>query len=151
MPLLRATIEAASRSISSANPDNGSKQSQGKSLQMHDAAVKRRVICKWPAFHLISVGAQDWMIYPDLPSGGRPPGACTPSCNDGTFGLNYTKQVRMKHGYTCQPQFRITQHERDLIVLNLTAICLTNLLIILLKNDLSHIVLPIGPAEPRLR
>lgn len=37
---------------------------------------------------------------------------------DGTFGLNYTKQVRMKHGYTCQPQFRITQHERNLIVLN---------------------------------
>jgi len=37
---------------------------------------------------------------------------------DGTFGLNFTKQERMKLGYTCQPQFRITQHERDLIVLN---------------------------------
>ena len=37
---------------------------------------------------------------------------------DGTFGLNYIKQSRMKLGYTCQPQFRITQHERDLIVLN---------------------------------
>lgn len=36
---------------------------------------------------------------------------------DGTFGLNYTKQPRMKLGYTCQPQFRVTQHERDLIVL----------------------------------
>ena len=24
----------------------------------------------------------------------------------------------MKLGYTCQPQFRITQHESDLIVLN---------------------------------
>jgi hypothetical protein len=23
----------------------------------------------------------------------------------------------MKLGYTCQPQFRVTQHERDLIVL----------------------------------
>lgn len=37
---------------------------------------------------------------------------------DGTFGLNYTKQTRMKLGYTCLPQFRITQHERDLAVLN---------------------------------
>lgn len=37
---------------------------------------------------------------------------------DGTFGLNYTKQARMKLGFTCQPQFRITQHERDLTVLN---------------------------------
>lgn len=37
---------------------------------------------------------------------------------DGTFGLNYTKQTRMKLGYTCQAQFRISQHERDLIVLN---------------------------------
>lgn len=36
---------------------------------------------------------------------------------DGTFGLNYTKQPRMKLEYTCQPQFRVTQHERDLIVL----------------------------------
>ena len=33
---------------------------------------------------------------------------------DGTFGLNYTKQPRMKLG----SQFRITQHERDLTVLN---------------------------------
>jgi len=24
----------------------------------------------------------------------------------------------MKLGYTCQPQFRVTQHERDLLVLN---------------------------------
>lgn len=37
---------------------------------------------------------------------------------DGTFGLNYSKQARMKLGYTCLPQFRITQHERDLTVLN---------------------------------
>ena len=36
---------------------------------------------------------------------------------DGTFGLNYIKSVRMKLGYTCQPQFRVTQHERDLVVL----------------------------------
>nr|YP_010608751.1 hypothetical protein PNX16_mgp020 [Drechslerella dactyloides]WAN89831.1 hypothetical protein [Drechslerella dactyloides] len=36
---------------------------------------------------------------------------------DGTFGLNYTKVPKMKLGFTCQPQFRITQHERDLIVL----------------------------------
>lgn len=36
---------------------------------------------------------------------------------DGTFGLNYTKQPRMLLGYTCQPQFRVTQHERDLIIL----------------------------------
>ena len=34
---------------------------------------------------------------------------------DGTFGLNYTKAPRMKLGYTSQPQFRVTQHERDLI------------------------------------
>ena len=26
------------------------------------------------------------------------------------------KQGRMKLGYTCLPEFRITQHERDLIV-----------------------------------
>ena len=37
--------------------------------------------------------------------------------SDGTFGLNYIKSVRMKLGYTCQPQFRVTQHERDLVVL----------------------------------
>lgn len=36
---------------------------------------------------------------------------------DGTFGLNFSKLARMKLGYTCLPQFRITQHERDLIVL----------------------------------
>ena len=36
---------------------------------------------------------------------------------DGTFGLNYIKQPRMKLGYTYQRQFRITQHEPDLIVL----------------------------------
>jgi LAGLIDADG endonuclease len=37
---------------------------------------------------------------------------------DGTFGLNFTKQKRMVLGYTCQPQFRITQYVRDLTVLN---------------------------------
>lgn len=37
---------------------------------------------------------------------------------DGSFGLNYTKQIRMRLGYICQPQFRICQDERDLIVLN---------------------------------
>lgn len=36
---------------------------------------------------------------------------------DGSFGLNYTKVNKMKLGYTCQPQFRISQHERDLILL----------------------------------
>jgi LAGLIDADG endonuclease len=36
---------------------------------------------------------------------------------DGTFGLNYIKQKRMTLGYTCQPQFRITQHKRDIIIL----------------------------------
>lgn len=36
---------------------------------------------------------------------------------DGTFGLNYMKSKRMTLGYTCQPQFRITQHKRDLKVL----------------------------------
>lgn len=36
---------------------------------------------------------------------------------DGTFGLNITKQNRMTLGYTSQPQFRITQHDRDIIVL----------------------------------
>jgi hypothetical protein len=36
---------------------------------------------------------------------------------DGTFGLNYTKQVRIRLGYTSQPQFRVYQHQRDLIVL----------------------------------
>jgi len=38
--------------------------------------------------------------------------------NIGTFGLNYSKLTRMKLGYSCLPQFRITQHERDLAVLN---------------------------------
>lgn len=37
---------------------------------------------------------------------------------DGTFGLNYSKLTLMKLGYTCLPQFRITQHERDLTGLN---------------------------------
>lgn len=36
---------------------------------------------------------------------------------DGTFGLNYTKVFGIRLGYTCQPQFRIYLHERDLIVL----------------------------------
>ena len=36
---------------------------------------------------------------------------------DGTFGLNITKQSRMTLGYTSQPQFRITQHNRDILVL----------------------------------
>lgn len=36
---------------------------------------------------------------------------------DGTFGLNYIKEERNKLGLTCLPQFRITQHERDLVVL----------------------------------
>lgn len=36
---------------------------------------------------------------------------------DGSFGLNCTKSLKMRLGYTFQPQFRITQHERDLIVL----------------------------------
>lgn len=33
------------------------------------------------------------------------------------FGLNFTKQARMKLGYTIQPQYRICQHERDLGIL----------------------------------
>lgn len=33
------------------------------------------------------------------------------------FGLNITKQVRMKLGYTAQPQYRTCQHERYLVVL----------------------------------
>lgn len=37
---------------------------------------------------------------------------------DGTFGLNYTKVPRMILGYTCQPQFRFTQHKRDFFVLS---------------------------------
>ena len=35
---------------------------------------------------------------------------------DGTFGLKYVKANR-KLGYSCQALFRVTQHERDLIVL----------------------------------
>lgn len=36
---------------------------------------------------------------------------------DGTFGLNYVKAARFKLGYKCQAAFRVTQHERDLVVL----------------------------------
>jgi len=36
---------------------------------------------------------------------------------DGTFGLNITKQSKMTLGYTSQPQFRISQHDRDIIML----------------------------------
>lgn len=36
---------------------------------------------------------------------------------DGTFGLNYTRAPRIILCYTCQPQFRITQHKRDFFVL----------------------------------
>lgn len=36
---------------------------------------------------------------------------------DGTFGLNYTKEPRVNLGFRSLPQFRVTQHERDLIVL----------------------------------
>lgn len=36
---------------------------------------------------------------------------------DGSFGLRTYKSSGMRQGYTCQAQFRITQHERDLIVL----------------------------------
>lgn len=36
---------------------------------------------------------------------------------DGSFGLHYVKSTRSKLGYVCQPQFRITQHERDLVLL----------------------------------
>lgn len=38
--------------------------------------------------------------------------------SDGTFGLNPTVSPRMRLGSTITPQFRITQHERDLILLN---------------------------------
>ena len=37
---------------------------------------------------------------------------------DGSFGLSYFKVSKMKLGYTGQASFRVTQHERDLIVLN---------------------------------
>jgi hypothetical protein len=36
---------------------------------------------------------------------------------DGSFGLNYSKATNNALGYTCRPQFRISQHKRDLIVL----------------------------------
>lgn len=36
---------------------------------------------------------------------------------DGSFGLNYRHNSSRKFGYTCQATFRVTQHERDLIVL----------------------------------
>ena len=36
---------------------------------------------------------------------------------DGTFGLHYVKRVKSKLGFVCQPQFRICQHERDIILL----------------------------------
>lgn len=38
---------------------------------------------------------------------------------DGRFGLNYTKEPRVNLGFKCQPQFRVTQHERYLIVLKI--------------------------------
>lgn len=37
---------------------------------------------------------------------------------DGTFGLNPVKRANKKLGYNILPQFRITQHERDVVVLN---------------------------------
>ncbi|CCC14781.1 hypothetical protein SMACR_12660 [Sordaria macrospora] len=43
---------------------------------------------------------------------------------DGSFGLNYTKVSAMTLGYTCLPQFRISQNERDLIVLKRIIECL---------------------------
>ena len=36
---------------------------------------------------------------------------------DGTYGLSYHQNSRRKLGYSCQASFRVTQHERDLIVL----------------------------------
>lgn len=36
---------------------------------------------------------------------------------DGSFSLGYSKNNRRKLGYSIQPMFRVTQHERDLIVL----------------------------------
>jgi hypothetical protein len=36
---------------------------------------------------------------------------------DSSFGLNCTRVVSTKLGWTFQPQFRVTQHERDLVVL----------------------------------
>lgn len=37
---------------------------------------------------------------------------------DGSFGLNYSKSKGHKLGYSCRPQFRISQHQKDLILLN---------------------------------
>lgn len=37
---------------------------------------------------------------------------------DGTFGLSPVKRANTKLGYNALPQFRITQHERDVVVLN---------------------------------
>lgn len=36
---------------------------------------------------------------------------------DGSFNLNYYKASRMKLGYSVRPTFRITQHQRDIVVL----------------------------------
>jgi hypothetical protein len=36
---------------------------------------------------------------------------------DGSFGLNYTKSPKLTLGFSCQPQFRISQHFRDLPLL----------------------------------
>ena len=36
---------------------------------------------------------------------------------DGTFGLNYIKDERVRLGFNCQPQFSISQHKRDLTIL----------------------------------
>lgn len=36
---------------------------------------------------------------------------------DGSFSLGYHQNSSIKFGYSCQPTFRVTQHERDLIVL----------------------------------
>jgi hypothetical protein len=37
---------------------------------------------------------------------------------DGSFGLNYSQYKGHKLGYSCRPQFRVTQHQRDLVLLN---------------------------------
>lgn len=36
---------------------------------------------------------------------------------DGSFGLHCVKSVRSKLGFICNPQFRITQHKKDLVLL----------------------------------
>jgi hypothetical protein len=36
---------------------------------------------------------------------------------DGSFGLNFTKSPKNTLGHSCQPQFRIAQHRRDLALL----------------------------------